>query len=128
VETSFNGSSITSSRWEQPLARLGGRRQLLTQLAQTWSAGLPDILEKMQDAMNAGRAPEIARLAHLLSGQASVFAAHELVSVAKSLQERASANIIEPSLVSALEDQCQQLSQELAPWLTEEYSTTSDPS
>jgi signal transduction histidine kinase/DNA-binding NarL/FixJ family response regulator len=117
VEMLVSCSEVCASRWAQPLARLGGRRPLLAQLAQTWSAGLPEILEGLQDAMNEGRAQDVARLAHLLSGQASIFAAQELISVAKSLEELALANVVECSLVSALEDQCRKLNGELAPWL-----------
>lgn len=117
VEPLASGSEICDSRWARPLARLGGRRQLLAQLAQTWSAGLPEILRKLEDAVTEHRAPEVARLAHLISGQASIFAAQELISIAKSLEELALANTVECSLVSALEDQCRKLNGELAPWL-----------
>jgi len=116
-QTFVSGDDVYAARWAQPLARLGGRQQLLAQLAQTWSAGLPEILEGLQNATNEGRAQDVARLAHLLSGQASIFAAHELISVAKSLEARAVANVVECSLVAALEDQCRKLSRELAPWL-----------
>lgn len=110
-------SKNPDSRWAQPLARLGGRRELLAELAQSWSTGLPDILETLQVATKEHRAQEVARLAHLISGQASIFDAHELVSSAKSVEEHAGANRVVCSLVTTLEAQCWKLGAELQFWL-----------
>jgi len=108
------------ARWAHPLARLGGRRQLFIQLAQTWSAGLPKTLEKLQTATKQNCADDVARLAHLISGQASIFDADELVSAARRVEECELANPVDRTLVAALEAQCWKLSAELEPWVYEE--------
>jgi signal transduction histidine kinase/FixJ family two-component response regulator len=105
-------------RWTEPLRRLGGRRELLIQLAQTWSAALPDMLDRLETASQKNSADEVVRMAHLLAGQASIFEAHELMSVAKSLEEHAS-NSVDMSLVATLAAQCQKLNAELESWLAE---------
>ncbi len=112
------------SRWSQPLSRLGGRSELLAQLAQTWSANLPDLLHQLKSAANQNNTRELARIVHLISGQATIFAAHDLASLAKSLEHRAGANDFDHSLLAALEVQCQKLNAELEPWLADNYATT----
>src|SRR6185369_11319119 len=104
----------STSRWTRPLARLGGRRELLTQLIQSWTTGLPGLLESLQVATKGHRTQEIACLAHLIAGQASIFDAHELASVAKSVEERAAANALDLALSAALEAQCWELDTTLA--------------
>jgi signal transduction histidine kinase/CheY-like chemotaxis protein len=117
VEEKPDCRETPDSRWSQPLHRLGGRSELLSQLAQSWSANLPDLLHQLQSAAHQKNTRELARLAHLISGQASIFAAHELASLAKSLERQATAPNLDPSLLTTLEAHCQKLNAELQPWL-----------
>jgi len=120
VHDSGECSEHVNSRWTEPLARLGGRRQLLVQLAQTWSAGWPELLKSLQTALNQGRNADVIRLTHLISGQASIFDAHELAATAKSLEKQARANSIDGSLLTALDVECRTLGRELEVWLAQE--------
>jgi CheY-like chemotaxis protein len=105
-------------RWTSTLARLGGRRELLTQIANSYRAGLPDLLANLHTAASEHRAGEVARLAHLLAGQASCFSAHELASTAKSTEASAMGNSLDPSLLAQLDKQSRELATELDYWLT----------
>jgi two-component system sensor histidine kinase EvgS len=116
--TTPNRCENRASRWSQPLARLGGSSGLLAQLAQSYSAGLPELLERLQAAATEGRSKDVARLAHLISGQASIFDAYELIAIAKSVEELACAHSFDLAHIAALEARCSALGAELDRWLT----------
>jgi CheY-like chemotaxis protein len=109
-------SEHCATRWSQPLARLGGRSELLTQLAESYSAGLPEILNRLRTAAKESRAEDVARIAHLISGQASVFDADELASIAKTVEESAHGERLDSRMLTVLETRCRELVVELECW------------
>ncbi len=111
---------VDAARWTAALARLGGRRDFLANLARAYCRGLPALLEELRAAAAAENRPaEVARLAHLLAGQGSNFDAPALAAAARSVEDRAEANVLSPQLVSQLETHCQRLADELEHWLAE---------
>jgi signal transduction histidine kinase/CheY-like chemotaxis protein len=101
-------------RWSQVLSRLDNRRDLLKQLAASWCAELPCLLSNIKTAAKKMDATELARLAHVLAGQASNFEAPELVSVAKAVEDRAVKVRFDPLLLLELEQRCSELVSELS--------------
>lgn len=84
-----DGSTATDVDESALLARLGGRRDLLTMLVSLFSADLPE-LERSFAAALAGRdAAAIRRLAHRVVGTLADLSATALVERGRDIEERA---------------------------------------
>lgn len=112
-------------RWTTTLARLGNRRDLLTQIANSYCTGLPNLLADLQAASSENRHSEVARIAHLLAGQASCFSAHKLAATAQFAEATALQGSLEPSLLIQLEKQSQELVTELNDWFSPDFDSQS---
>lgn len=109
-------SVIFADRWTPVLVRLQGRRELLSQLAESYCAGLPDLLTQLAAACAVHNALEVARIAHVLLGQAGQFAAAEMVAAAQNLETLAQTGKIEAPAVHSLAEQSRHLAHELQTW------------
>jgi signal transduction histidine kinase/DNA-binding response OmpR family regulator len=106
-------------RWTAALARLNNRREVFSQIAHSYRAGLPELLANLHTAVSEQRTSEVARLAHLLAGQASCFGAHELASSAQSIEATAQHVLPDPALLAKLAAHANQLATDLETWSTE---------
>ena len=71
---------------EAALARVGGDRRLLAELAGLFLDDLPRLLGDVRDAAGAADAVRVRRAAHTLKGSADVFGAASVVAAAQRLE------------------------------------------
>jgi signal transduction histidine kinase/DNA-binding response OmpR family regulator len=77
---------------DQVLARVGGDRQLLSEISRLFVDDAPNHLERIRKALDEGDAEGVRRAAHALKGAAANFEADAVVAAARALEEAGRAN------------------------------------
>ena len=72
--------------WNTALRRIGGRGELLEQIANLFFAESDKLMREIQDAIAAGNTPKLQRVAHSLKGSADCFCATATVQAAFRLE------------------------------------------
>jgi len=77
------------------LDSLGGDREFLVELLQTYLEDSPRLLAAMRTALLAGNAEELRRAAHTLKSNSATFGATTLSRLARSLEEMGKAGALD---------------------------------
>jgi CheY-like chemotaxis protein/HPt (histidine-containing phosphotransfer) domain-containing protein len=73
--------------WSEALANAGEDRDLLKDMAALFLRDSPELWRKVQDAVASENADRLAKAAHRLKGESSVFGAHRALALALQLEE-----------------------------------------
>lgn len=92
---------------EESMARMGGDKELLLELAQIFFADYPAKLEEMRKAIEQENAKQLALSAHHLRGSASTFSAKRLEQITRELEKEANTGSLHnaASLFKGLENE-----------------------
>ncbi|HVS16832.1 MAG TPA: ATP-binding protein [Thermoanaerobaculia bacterium] len=75
--------------WEAALRVVGGHQTILTKVVQAGIEELPELLERLESAIDAGETESVQRLAHTLKGALLPFGVSQQVSEAERLEDAA---------------------------------------
>jgi signal transduction histidine kinase/DNA-binding response OmpR family regulator/HPt (histidine-containing phosphotransfer) domain-containing protein len=87
VAASIASERSPSSVPDEVLARVGGDRELLADMARLFVEDAPRTIDRIREALDARNADALRRAAHTLKGAAANFEATELVTAARALEE-----------------------------------------
>ena len=68
------------------LAKLGGDRELLLEIAELFQRDAPAMLDTLRERVRGGEPAEIAKAAHVLKGSAANFGVSPLYSLAREIE------------------------------------------
>ncbi len=96
TETPASSPTLTVNR-ASLLAAFGGRAALLADVANVFLVDAPRMRERLQTAVRAGDAPQVAAAAHAIKGAVGLFSRGEAYESAKHLEQVARAGDLSPA-------------------------------
>ena len=73
--------------WETALERVGGREEMLRDLAEMFFEECPKLMRQIREHIDGGNGAELRRVSHTLKGSAHIFGADEVVTAAAVMEE-----------------------------------------
>jgi CheY-like chemotaxis protein len=83
--------------WDEALANAGEDRELLADMVSLFLRDLPELWRRVQEAVASQDATRLAKAAHRLKGESSVFGAHRALALALQLERMGKENDLSPA-------------------------------